>query len=402
MKIKCPWCGQKYDIDATMIGVDAQCEKCGKDFLIDENDIYDKECIQKDQEIHDFQKESPHPKEVSSNTTSINQSSYIEETHTKLKPLTCEMCGSTNILKQDGVFICQSCGTKYSVEEAKKMMVSGTMNVSGTVKVDNSAFVEKYLNNARRALAKDDWEEVEKYYNLVEQNSTNNMEAVFFSSFGKAMLSLTNNNFIQREQKFNVLINSISVINDYYELSIEDKEAVLRKISSGIEKMFHTPFVCSNGLVESASNRNELTTDLLAARGSNSWNIELMNSVRSAFLIELQQIQELHKDESFIQELINQNSSKVASGACYIATAIYGSYDCPQVWTLRRYRDVRLASSLFGRCFIHIYYTISPILVQCLGKNDFIINNWKRILDRIVKHLNDNGVSNLPYNDKKW
>lgn len=32
----------------------------------------------------------------------------------------CEMCGSTDIIKQDGVFVCQSCGIKYSPEEAKK------------------------------------------------------------------------------------------------------------------------------------------------------------------------------------------------------------------------------------------------------------------------------------------
>lgn len=39
------------------------------------------------------------------------------------------MCGNTDLLKNDGVFICQSCGTKYSVEEAKKMMVEGTVQV---------------------------------------------------------------------------------------------------------------------------------------------------------------------------------------------------------------------------------------------------------------------------------
>ena len=41
-----------------------------------------------------------------------------------MKQLTCEMCGSTDIIKQDGVFVCQTCGCKYSVEEAKKMMSS--------------------------------------------------------------------------------------------------------------------------------------------------------------------------------------------------------------------------------------------------------------------------------------
>ena len=57
-----------------------------------------------------------------------------------MKQLTCEMCGSTELMKQDGVFVCQTCGCKYSVEEAKKMMVEGTVDVSGsTVKVDTSA-----------------------------------------------------------------------------------------------------------------------------------------------------------------------------------------------------------------------------------------------------------------------
>ena len=83
-----------------------------------------------------------------------------------MKRLICEMCGSTELIKQDGLFVCKFCGCKYTVEEAKKMMVEGTVDVQGTVKVDNSAFVQKYLANARRALGKEDWEEVEKYYKV--------------------------------------------------------------------------------------------------------------------------------------------------------------------------------------------------------------------------------------------
>ena len=62
-----------------------------------------------------------------------------------MKQLTCEMCGSTDMAKQDGFFVCQSCGMKYSTEDAKKMMIEGTVDVQGTVKVDNSAFVERYF-----------------------------------------------------------------------------------------------------------------------------------------------------------------------------------------------------------------------------------------------------------------
>ena len=60
-----------------------------------------------------------------------------------MKALVCEMCGSTDLIKQNGLFVCQSCGIKYSVEEARKMMIEGTVNVSGTVKVDKTENVEK-------------------------------------------------------------------------------------------------------------------------------------------------------------------------------------------------------------------------------------------------------------------
>ena len=84
--------------------------------------------------------------------------------------IVCELCGSNDVVKQDGFFVCQHCGTKYSLEEAKKML--------GTVQIDNSNFVEKYLQNARRAKEKEDWEETEKYYNMVEANDPDNIEAM--------------------------------------------------------------------------------------------------------------------------------------------------------------------------------------------------------------------------------
>lgn len=64
-----------------------------------------------------------------------------------MKQLTCEMCGSTDLIKQDGVFVCQTCGCKYSIEEAKKMMVEGTVEVVGTVRIDESAKEQERINN---------------------------------------------------------------------------------------------------------------------------------------------------------------------------------------------------------------------------------------------------------------
>lgn len=85
-----------------------------------------------------------------------------------MKRLTCEMCGSTNLVKKDGLFECQDCGTKYSVEEARKMMVEGTVDVTGsTVKVDNTGMISSYLQMAENALASNNGEEAETYANKI-------------------------------------------------------------------------------------------------------------------------------------------------------------------------------------------------------------------------------------------
>ena len=95
--------------------------------------------------------------------------------------------------------------------------------------------------------------------------------------------------------------------------------------------------------------------------------------------------------------------SRAPSGkksGCYIATCVYGSYDCPEVWVLRRYRDNALASTLCGRLFIKVYYAISPVLVKWFGKSKRFRFFWKKRLDKLTAKLQNRGVENTPYNDK--
>lgn len=98
-----------------------------------------------------------------------------------MKQLTCEICGSTDLLKQDGVFVCQSCGCKYSVEEAKKMMVEGTVEVTGTVRVDDSAAkkeqISNYLEMAKTAMDGEDIEGVVSYCDRILEVDRDNYEA---------------------------------------------------------------------------------------------------------------------------------------------------------------------------------------------------------------------------------
>ena len=95
-------------------------------------------------------------------------------------------------------------------------------------------------------------------------------------------------------------------------------------------------------------------------------------------------------------------SNTNANGGCYVATAVYGSYDCPQVWTLRRYRDYTLAETWYGRAFVKTYYAVSPTLVKWFGHTEWFKKMWKGKLDRMVADLNAKGVKDTPYEDKVW
>lgn len=86
-------------------------------------------------------------------------------------------------------------------------------------------------------------------------------------------------------------------------------------------------------------------------------------------------------------------------GGCYIATAVYGSYDCPEVWVLRRFRDNMLAQTWFGRLFIKIYYAISPSMVRHFGEAKWFTDFWRNRLDDMISKLKQNGLSDAPYND---
>lgn len=113
-----------------------------------------------------------------------------------MKKLTCEMCGSTDLVKDGGVFVCQTCGCKYSVEEAKKMMIEGTVNVAGTVQVDDTGKIQNYLELSQNAYESGNGETAFNYANKALEIDPQNYQAwiakmkaiQFLSTFGKLRL----------------------------------------------------------------------------------------------------------------------------------------------------------------------------------------------------------------------
>lgn len=93
---------------------------------------------------------------------------------------------------------------------------------------------------------------------------------------------------------------------------------------------------------------------------------------------------------------LSESASKPRSG-CYVATAVYGSYDCPEVRVLRRYRDLALAQSAPGRQFVRAYYALSPLVLRLLGRRGGVL--FRRPTEALVRALEARGYSNAPYAD---
>ena len=89
-----------------------------------------------------------------------------------------------------------------------------------------------------------------------------------------------------------------------------------------------------------------------------------------------------------------------SNNGCYIATCVYGSYDCPQVWILRRYRDYYLDEHWWGKLFISIYYAISPKVVAIFGKTKWFNKVFKLFLDKKINSLTKKGYKDTIYKDK--
>ena len=407
-----------------------------------------------------------------------------------MKHLTCEMCGSTDLMKQDGVFVCQSCGMKYSVEEAKKMMIEGTVDVQGTVKVDNTAFVERYLQNARRARQKEDWSETEKYYNMVEQNDPTNIEAIFYSTFARVKSALLEaESKDKRQGVFNILVKGVSIIDDNYDNTNEEHQKLLFEIMDDIKGLKAGKIVPTTHLANYETTNgygNVVDRSQLIENDSLNVTYEMIDGVITAYMDSLANVIVEHSPESvkklFVENVnfisvsseihekvaphINgyktpqQASVEIAKqvkmddqttsadvdtqintlgkticpmfmsggvlnsdlrimvraelekahpyakafrrGCCYVATAVYGSYNCPEVWTLRRFRDDTLAETWYGRAFVKTYYAISPTLVKWFGHTEWFKKMWRGTLDRMVKNLQTKGFESTPYEDKEW
>ncbi len=135
----------------------------------------------------------------------------------------------------------------------------------------------------------------------------------------------------------------------------------------------------NSGPLTKASIMNNTITKY-AARAINYAPAEVANQYRYA----------IADDVKFIEEVRNGSMDQKTDGGssgCYIATAVYGSYYCDEVFALRRFRDDRLAKSVFGRAFIRLYYRISPFFARRLTCDSAVSKFIRKRLDWLIERI---------------
>ncbi len=80
-------------------------------------------------------------------------------------------------------------------------------------------------------------------------------------------------------------------------------------------------------------------------------------------------------------------------GGCFIATAVYGTYDAKEVVILRQFRDKYLLTNPLGRAFVKSYYEISPPIAEYIKKRvvnqkaaKVIINPFLFLIETIMNN----------------
>ena len=356
--------------------------------------------------------------------------------------ITCELCGSNDIQKQDGLYVCQHCGTKYTIEEARKLI--------GTVSIDNSQQIENLYTLARRAKNNGNIDDAAKYYAQVVTEMPNDWEATFYSVYYASMkctiAEIENAAYNVRnsiDTTFKLIKNNlpaeqwrVSYIEVFHKVS-DLANALWQAASSHMTK-----FISTDNAIRDFGKRERaifllkehLGDCLIIYFDAKEWASIMYESVYSLALgdtlthsfseTDLKRMREkvfainpgfVDEERNILREKAEEEArnaqferdmaefdkqmERVEKYGCYIATAVYGSYDCPEVWTLRRYRDNTLSSSWCGRLFVRLYYAVSPTLVRWFGSTNWFKQLWKYPLDRMVKKLNAQGVLNTPYND---
>lgn len=333
----------------------------------------------------------------------------------------CPNCGaSIQVDNERKEAFCSYCGGKVEVQEA-----------IGKVRIDNSEELANLYQVARRAKEQNNSENAAKYYDMILVKDPNSWEANFYVVYYQAMQC----KIAGITSAAMSVCQNVRPVLELVKRTVDSKD-----LSSVVQEISTQTVALSTMLYEAAKSHYDgidysIKLDFLQEYVYNANSTAVLLYTLGDVIVELFgedfgtyatlawesgvkkhcSFANLLEDKEGSYACIDKYEAKIRkydagyeaprikvknSSGCYIATAVYGSYDCPEVWTLRRFRDYTLDENWYGRAFIKTYYTTSPTLVKWFGKTHWFKSLWRNVLDRFVTKLKSNGYEDTPYEDK--
>lgn len=115
--------------------------------------------------------------------------------------------------------------------------------------------------------------------------------------------------------------------------------------------------------------------------------VSQLDDINSNDITDIAKHIEKHKDKyDALQSVLTPKKTVQTnnSNGCFVATAVYGSYEAEEVRVLRQFRDLVLLRHTFTAWTVWVYYKVGPKLASLVSRSPRLRLNTKRLLDRFV------------------
>ncbi len=313
-----------------------------------------------------------------------------------MKKIVCELCGSNDFSKDGDVFICEYCRTKYTPEQARSMLVEGTVHI------DRSNELGNLLSLAKAALANGNSQEAYDYANRVLEIDTTLSEAWLCK--GEAAGGSSDVHTLRLTEMHGAFESAL-------QLTAEDERPALRErcastmtaVALGVYKMLHQyvfgPAIIGRGAWEGHCARCASVLETLEtayAWGGEKQPLENIVNICSdliggaSYLVYVDATKSNVRhwehpsptEEQYYRAEIRWASDELKTldptfvepypkkgSGCFVVTATMGSETNFYVRTLRDFRDSALTTSSSGRRFIRWYGVHGPALADIISRS---------------------------------
>lgn len=302
-----------------------------------------------------------------------------------MKAMVCELCRSNSFSKREDFYQCDYCRTKFTPEQARRMLVEGT------VKIDRSDDTARLLVIARNAFDGGNKLEAYEYANRVLEIDSHNGQAWYIkgaSAGWGASLGSVRPKIREMMQCFNAGVASLNgpELNQY-------RSGCAQAARSIVENLYRssTQHLRSNLHVQQVWGEHLDRSGVLMDAAEASFGFDNNpQSLKLAIWIASENIEgetrKIANQPPIIRHLVPQHAAHLTDrinrwahtirrfepgftapipkpkrlGACFVVTATFGREDAMPVVLLREFRDEVLLCTSVGQGIISWYYKHGP------------------------------------------